>query len=58
MKKIISLLLAVIMVVSLLPVTVFATKPTYAITNGTPEIDSAKNHGYISINKETAAEKW
>ena len=39
-----------------MPMTVFATGTTYTITNGTPESDSAKNHGYIAIDKTSAAE--
>ena len=32
-----------------------AAPPTYAITNGTAEGDKETNHGYISIDKESAA---
>ena len=50
------MLLAAIKVLSLMPVTVVAGCSDLAITNGTPESDSAKNHGYITIDKGTAAE--
>ena len=44
------------MIVSLLPVTALATGTSYAITNGSPEDGKETNHGYISIDKATAAE--
>ena len=53
-KRILSLLLAALMVFSLFPVTAFATGTTYAITNGTPESAKETNHGYITVD-ETAA---
>lgn len=55
-KRILSILLICCMVFSLFPVTVFATGTTYAITNGTPESAKETNHGYIAIDKTTAAE--
>ena len=55
-KKLLALLLAALMVVSLVPMTVFATGTTYAITNGTPGSAKETNHGYIAIDKATAAE--
>lgn len=59
-KKVVSLLLAMLMVLStvtILPMTAFATGTTYAITNGTPESAKETNHGYISIDKSTAADR-
>lgn len=56
MKKILSLLLAVIMVASLFPVTVFATGTSYTITNGTAESAKATNHGYITVGETAAAD--
>ena len=54
-KRVLSLLLAALLVVSLLPMTAFADDG-FAITNGTPESAKETNHGYITIDKATAAE--
>ena len=55
-KSILALLLVATMLLSVLPMTVFATGTSYAITNGTPESAKEANHGYIVIDKATAAE--
>ncbi len=53
-KRILALVLATLMLVSLVPMTAFADDG-FAITNGTPESDKETNHGYITVD-ETAAE--
>ena len=53
-KRILALVLATLMLVSLVPMTAFADDG-FAITNGTPESAKEKNHGYITVD-ETAAE--
>lgn len=55
MKKAAALFLALALCLSLCTVA-FAAGSSFAITNGTPESDSAKNHGYIAINKTSASE--
>lgn len=55
-KRILSILLALAMALSLLPTVAFATGTTYNITNGTKEGDKETNHGSISFDKATAAE--
>ena len=55
-KRIASILLALVMLLSLLPTMAFATGTSYAITNGSPESAKETNHGYIAIDKSTAAE--
>ncbi len=54
-KRLLALLLVAVMVLSLVPMMVFATGTSYAITNGTPESAKETNHGYIAVD-ETAAE--
>ena len=53
-KRILALVLATLMLVSLVPMTAFADDG-YTITNGTPESAKETNHGYITVD-ETAAE--
>ena len=56
-KRILIIALVIMMLLSVTPMAVFAANPLkYNIANGTPESDKAKNHGYIAIDKETAAE--
>ena len=55
LKRVLGILLAVIMVFSLLPIAALAGAGSFAVTNGTPESDSAKNHGYITVDKTAAA---
>ncbi|MCQ2355281.1 MAG: choice-of-anchor J domain-containing protein, partial [Clostridia bacterium] len=55
-KRILAVLLAATMLLSLVPMTVFATGTAYTITNGTPESAKETNHGYIAIDKTSAAE--
>ena len=51
-KRLLAILLALTMVLTLLPVTAFATGTSYAITNGTAQ----DAHGSISFDKTAAAE--
>lgn len=54
-KRIVSLLLTALMLLSLVPVSVLAeTEQTYAIFNGTPEEYAEANHGYITVDKTEA----
>ena len=55
MKKLTALFLALVLCLSLCTVA-FATGTSYAITNGTPESAKETNHGYITIDKTSAAE--
>ncbi len=55
-KRVLALLMAAAMVITFVPMTAFGTEDTYDITNGTPESKAEDNHGYITIDKETAAE--
>ncbi|MBQ0014634.1 MAG: InlB B-repeat-containing protein [Oscillospiraceae bacterium] len=52
-KRIICILLTAVMLLTLIPITAFAAD--YTITNGTPESAKETNHGFIAIDKATAA---
>ena len=54
MKKIVAFLLAAVMVVSLLPMTVFAVTPTYTVTNGRPGEMKNTYNGYIDFDNDSA----
>ena len=53
-KRLLALLLVAVMLLSLVPMTVFATGTSYAITNGTPESAKETNHGYITVKTSAA----
>ncbi len=55
-KRILAIVLSVMMIVTFLPVTALAAGGDFTVTNGTPESDAETNHGYITIDKENAAE--
>ena len=58
-KKLLSIFLSLAMVITMMPamtMTAFADGESYVITNGTPESAQETNHGYITIDKTTAAE--
>ena len=54
-KRILCILLTAVMLLTLIPITVFAGESdSFVITNNTPESDKAKNHGYIAVDKTSA----
>ena len=55
-KRIVSMLIAAVMLLSLMPFTVFAASaPSYEITNLTPEEDKDVNGGYIVVESSAEA---
>ncbi len=54
--RLLAAVLAAVMILPLVPASAFADGSGFSVINGTPESGKDTNHGYITIDKESAAE--